>query len=216
MTRWPDGVWLRLRGFQRTRKLWLGDRMAAHWERVRGRLGADAEEAWGRNDERFTRFSLCCDSYEEGKTWYTMLGKNEIVDFVMRHLRKGNLATCEGEVTTKPYTDKTGRARLERIMRLSRVELPDGGSCEATDPEPSTINPEEAERLYWEKRAEDLAAYPPRWERRRFFETPGGFAAFERNQKLWTADSPVHEPMADVPSEAIGQLIKELQQEMKA
>ena len=190
--------------------------MAARWERVRGRLGADPEEAWGRNDEHFTRFSLCADSYEDGKIWYTMLGKASLVAFVMDHLRKGRWATCDGEVTTKPYTDKQGRSRLDRVMRLRSVEDEHGERCEMQDPEGGVkTDPEEAERLYWEKRAQDLQEYPPRWERRAFFETKGGEAAFFRNQALWTADRKCQNPMDDVPSEAITSLIKELQQEMR-
>lgn len=187
--------------------------MSAHWERVRGRLGGDPEEAWGRNDERFTRFTLCCDSYEDGKVWYTMLGKGSIVDFVLRSLGKGRWATCEGEVSTKPYTDKQGRARVERIMRIAKVQDGDGDSCEAQVASPTELDPEEAERLYWEKRVQDLEKYPPRWERRAFFETPGGFAAFERNRALWTADSTVSDPMADVPNGVILALVKELSEE---
>jgi len=181
---------------------------------VRGRLGADPEETFGKNDERFTRFSLCVDSYENGKDWYTMLGKHEIVDFVLRHLRKGNSVTCEGEVATKPYTDKQGRARIDRTMRLQAVELPDGGRCVATEKVTAAVDPEEAERLYWEKRSEDLAAYPPRWERQGFFDTAGGKLALKKRATLWQGDSQVHDAMADVPSEAIGQLVKELAAEL--
>jgi hypothetical protein len=181
---------------------------------VRGRLGADPEETFGKNDERFTRFGLCVDSYENGKDWYTMLGKHEIVDFVLRHLLKGNSVTCEGEVSIKPYTDKQGRSRIDRTMRLQAVELPDGERCEATERVTVAQDPEELERLYWEKRSEDLSTYPPRWERQGFFDSAGGKRALEKRAALWQGDSPVHDPMAEVPSEVIGQLIKELTQEL--
>lgn len=190
--------------------------MQPHWERVSGRLGANPEEAWGRNDEPFVRFSLCCDSYEDGKVWYTMLGKHELVRWILDRLSKGDRLTCEGEVSQKPYTDKQGRARLERVMRLKRVEMPGGVSCEATNPAQELSDPEEAERVYWEKRADDLAAYPLRWERAGFFDSAGGKKALRESPALWQADECAHDPMEDVPSEVLSQFIRELAQELTA
>lgn len=106
-----------------------------------GRLGKDCETRFTTKGDAITSFALAIDSgYGENKitTWLncSMFGKRG--ESVAPYLKKGGQVAVSGELTNRPYTDKSGNERFSLDVRVNDLTLiggkPDGKS-DAPKPE---------------------------------------------------------------------------------
>lgn len=101
-----------------------------------GRIGKDCETRYTGNGDAITSFAVAIDSgYGEKKTttWLncSMFGKRG--ESVAPYLKKGNQIAISGELTNRPYTDKSGNERLSLDVRVNDLTLI-GGKPEASKP----------------------------------------------------------------------------------
>jgi len=102
-----------------------------------GFLGNDAEVRTGKNDQKFTTFSLATktsykgrgsDEYVSHTEWHRCIAFGKFGEFAAM-LKKGAHVQVEGEIRHTEYTPKTanrpvrtGSIRVSSILRLDRAE----------------------------------------------------------------------------------------------
>lgn len=91
-----------------------------------GRIGKDCETRFTQGGDAITSFALAIDSgYGEKKitTWLncSMFGKRG--ESVAPYLKKGGQVAISGELTNRPYTDKSGNERLSLDLRVNDLTL---------------------------------------------------------------------------------------------
>ena len=177
--------------------------------RMTGHLGMNPEENFGVTGKRSVNFRMCVNTYDEGPVWYDVAGGQDLADFALQKLEKGNRVTVTGEQDVKPYTDNQGQSRLRRFLRALMLELPTGERAGSTlglvETPQATQN---AEKLREERHKADLALYPPRWERPGFFERNAVAAkAREIDPEAWDEDAELPD---SVPQDAVRALIRRL------
>ena len=106
-----------------------------------GRIGKDCETRFTGNGDAITSFPVAIDSgYGEKKvtTWLncSMWGKRG--ESVAPFLKKGGQVAVSGELTNRPYTDKSGNEKFSLDLRVNDLTLIGG--------KPADDKPKRAER----------------------------------------------------------------------
>ena len=113
-----------------------------------GFIGADAEVRTGKNDQKFTTFSIATKtSYKDKETgeyvprteWHRCIVFGKSGEFAAT-LKKGAHVQIEGEIRSREYTQKTGgkkssdvkksitEVRVTSVAKLDRPNKTDGGT----------------------------------------------------------------------------------------
>lgn len=186
------------------------------WERISGRVGKDPERLVGGDGKPFARFSLCVEDYDDGKVWYTVVGREEVAEFILRRLEKGTFVYCGGQVTARSYTSKDGQAKLDRKMKATQLTIPGGEEIvQAAKAEGPTVTPEAAEAARRKRVAEVLKVYPPRWGKAEWFTEERRERTLATRPDIWLEEFVVPDPDKDedwemLPNEIIGDFIDNL------
>lgn len=91
-----------------------------------GRIGKDCESRFLSNGDPVTSFTLAIDSgYKEKKitTWLNCSFFGKRGEAVAPYLKKGGQIAVNGELTNRPYTDKSGNERLSLDLRVNDLTL---------------------------------------------------------------------------------------------
>lgn len=91
-----------------------------------GRIGKDCETRFTGNGDAITSFPVAIDSgYGEKKvtTWLncSLFGKRG--ESVAPYLKKGGQVAVSGELTNRPYTDKSGNEKHSLDLRVNDLTL---------------------------------------------------------------------------------------------
>ena len=119
---------------------------------IMGRFGRDPEKRCTQNGTPVATFSLAVDrDFKDKNTgervtdWLDVVAWRQTADFVCKYFTKGRMATVEGRLQSRTYTDRDGIKRKAVEIVADNVYFSDSKAGSA--PLPSEGNADERQRL---------------------------------------------------------------------